>query len=310
MKELRILFVLGLILVSSSAIQAKKYQLTYKLKVDTEFTLLHTMEQEIIQEVMGQSQVINNTLSTRYLFKVLEVGADGNYLIEEQVDGMKMKVENDFLNLEYDSDKDSEPPAEIKSMANIFHVPIKFVLSPKGEILEVRDAEEYLSLMNETTGGDGNPMTQMVTGLVSQMKDLNGIKSSLGGIFFNYPEGKIKVGASWGGETKSQQMVKFKNVTENTLVEADKEEVVIKQTAKIEQMDSSDGMEMEGMTINFELSGRREAGHQLALASGLLNKVDALTEISGIVSIESPQLPTPMSIPMTINMKETIEQIK
>jgi len=309
MKKLRILFVLGLIIVSSSAVQAKKYRLTYNLKVGTEFTMLHTMEQDIIQEVMGQSQVMKNIYTTRYVFKVLEEDADGNYLIEEQIDGVKMKMENDFQNMDYDSDRDGESPGDLKALTSGMNIPLKFLLSKTGKVIEITDAEEFLAKMKEALGDDSNPMAQMASGMASQITTTEGLRNQLDGFFFNYPDQKIKKGEVWTAESQSTQMVKFKNVIENTLAEADKEKVTIKQEVSIEQMELSEGMEMQGMTISYELSGRKDAGHQLDLASGLAIRVDGVTEISGIVSIESPQLPTPMSIPMTLKLTEIFERV-
>ena len=75
------------------------YGYRYNLENGTSFTLVHTMKQEIAQEAMGQSQVFTNTISMRYLFRVLEKDSDGNYLIEEQIGALKFKMDNDFLDL-------------------------------------------------------------------------------------------------------------------------------------------------------------------------------------------------------------------
>jgi len=310
MKKLQVLVLLFSVLFSANAVHAKKVILKYKLEKGAEFTLVHTMEQEITQEVMGQSQVIESIYSTRYVFKVLKIDADGNYLIEEQVDGMTMKMENEFMNLDYDSDDGKEAPEVLKSLSDGLHIPVTFLLSPQGKVIEVIDAEEYVALMQKALGSDGNPMASVVTGMASQLTSIEGIKNQLDGFFFNYPAGKTKVGKTWEEESQSTQMVKFKNIVTNTLVEADKEKATIKQAVQITQMESSEGMEMQGMMMTYELSGRKESGNQIDLDTGIISKVDAVTEISGIVSIESPQLPTPMSIPMTIKLTETIEQLK
>ena len=309
MRKLRVLIVLLTVLFASNAVQAKKVLLKYKLEKGAEFTLVHTMVNEITQEVMGQSQVLENTYTTRYIFKVINIDSDGNFLVEEQTDGISIKMENDFINMDYDSDDGEEPPQELKSLSEGIHIPVQFLLSPQGKVIEVTDAEEYLAIMQKALGGEGNPMASVATGMASQLTSIEGIQNQLDGLFINYPSGKIKVGKSWEEETQSTQMVKFKNNVEYTLVEADKKNATIKQAVQITQMESSEGMEIQGMTMTYELSGRKESGNQINLATGMISRVDAVTEISGIVSIESPQLPTPMSIPMTIKLTETIEQL-
>ncbi len=310
MKLLRLLLMLVMIIATSASVQAKKVLLKYKLEPGMEITLLHSLNQEVVQEVMGQSQVIEFINTTRYLFKILEKTNEGYYLIELQADGMKMKMENDFMNIDYDSDRDEEPPADLKSMAAGLHIPVKFLLNTKGEIVEVTEAEQYLSVMAKALEGVEGPMKQMMAGVATQSTSIEGLKNLFGRLFFNYPEGKVKIGDSWIHESESMQMVKFKNIIENTLVEANKKEATIKQTVRIEQLEMGDGMEMQGMSMKFELSGTKDAGYQLDVETGLIIKLDAVTNISGIISIESPQLPSPMSIPMTIKMTESLEQLK
>lgn len=310
MKQLRLLFLMLLLISAGYSVQAKKVMLQHNLKPGMEFSLLVTLNQEIAQDVMGQSQIINNLIETRYLIRVLEKTNDGNYLMEQQTDGMKMVMENDFININFNSDDEGDPPAELALMVKTLHVPVKFILNTRGEIIEITDAEVFMAKMQEVLNTNAGPMQQMVTGMAAQSGSLEGLKSQFSSLFIVYPADKIKVGDSWNQETESIKMVKFKNIIENTLVEANKESASIKQTVNIEQLAMLDGMEMEGMKMNYEMSGRKSAGYEIDMSTGLILKVDAVTDISGIVSIESPQLATPMSIPMTLKMTETIILIK
>jgi hypothetical protein len=65
-------------------------------------------------------------------------------------------------------------------------------------------------------------------------------------------------------------------------------------------------MEMQGMNLTYELAGAKEGTMNLDPATGLIKNVDATTSISGNISIDSPQLPSPMSIPMTIRSVEKV----
>ena len=310
MKHFRILLIITALLSVGINVQAKKYVLKYNLEAGNKFSFEHTLKQDITQDVMGQSQVITNTTTMKYLFEVIELDGDGNFLIGVHIGAIKFKMDNDFINMDYDSERDEEAPDGLESLAAILKVPIKILLSSEGEIMEMRDTEKYLEMVNKAMGGEENMATQMVSGATSQMTSEEGLKNQMGSFFFKYPDKKLKIGESWMNESESMQMVEFKAITENTLVEANEEKAVIKQAVKFEQMELAEGMEMEGMTMNYDLSGRREAGNQLDINTGLISNVDAITEISGVISIESPQLPTPMSIPMTIKITETIEQVK
>jgi hypothetical protein len=310
MKILRGIFFLIILVTTCGSLQAKKVNLKYNFKVGTEFAILHTIDQEVVQEVMGQSQTVENYNATRYSIKIIEKTSEGNFLIELLVDAIQLKMNNQLMNIDYDSDKDEEPPEGMESVSAGLKIPIKFLLSPKGEIVEITDAEQYVSVMSKAMGDLGGPLQQMMSGLAFQTSNVEGLKIMLGGIFFNYPGDKVKVGSSWTKESETMQMVKMKNVMENTLVEADKEQATIKQTTLIEQLEISDGIEMQGMTMKFELSGSKDAGFQIGMENGFIIKVDAVTNMSGVISLESPQLPSPISVPMTIKVTESLVQVK
>jgi hypothetical protein len=310
MKKLRILLVLAVAIITSATVQAKKVELKYNLNIGQEIVFSHTLKQELAQEVMGQLQAMENLMVSKYKFKVLEVRADGNFLIEEKVIAMKLVMENDYMNLDYDTESGEDAPAGLEFYNKILNIPFSFLLSPQGEIIEMIGIDKYIETIQESLGaiGDG-PEQQLIAGLAAQNTSEEGLRGQTGAIFFKYPKGKTKVGSSWSDESESTQMVKFKNSIENTLVEAGKEKASIKQTVKIDQL-PMEGVEVQGMTMNYELSGKKQGGCEVDVKTGLLLKADAVTEISGVISIESPQLASPMSMPMTIKMTETLVQIK
>ena len=124
-----------------------------------------------------------------------------------------------------------------------------------------------------------------------------------------YPGGKVKVGNTWDDISETRQMVSFTNKIQNTLVEAGKETATIKQDVNVEMMELEDPIEMEGMEINYELSGRKEAAYTIDLTTGLVSTVQGVTDISGVLSIDSPQLPSPMNMPMTLKLTEEIKKL-
>jgi len=309
MKNLKILLFVLMALPTSLSVHAKKVQLIYKLGTGTEFSIILTQNQEITQEVMEQRQVITNEMVTKYMFKVLEKTREGNYIIEEKTGAIKLKMETDGMAIDIDTENDEELPEEMKIITAGLNVPVKLILSPQGKIIDIIDAEEYIS-KTEALFGDDNPMTQMMAGIGAQFVGIEGVKNAVTGLFFNYPEGKITVGESWNDETESTQMIQFRNLIENTVVEADRETAVIKQVQDIEQKDIGGGMEMQGMKIKYELSGRKEGEYRVNRKTGLIENSGGVTNIAGIISIESPQLPTPMSIPMNLKITEKVEIVK
>ena len=298
-----------MIIMTSVSVQAKKVLLKYDLEPGTEFSFIVSHEQEIVQDLMGQFVVTESFTETRFLIKVLEKLEDGSYVLVQQEEALKLEIKNDFKNISYNSDEDVDPPAGLASVVRKLHVPVKFIMKSNGEVCEVIDAEDYLLIMKDAMESMEGPMQQVVAGIIGQSTSIDGIQSQLQVFFLKFPQEKIKLGFIWNQETESAQIVKFKNLIENILVEASKEKATINQTVKIEQLEMLEGMEMEGMTMTYELSGRKIAEYEVDVKTGLITKVDGVTDISGVISIESPQLESPMSIPMTLKMTETVVQI-
>lgn len=307
MKVYRVILLSILAAVAFNTANAKKVKLRYNLIAGQEFVIEHSNKQEIGQEVMGQNQVMENTILTEYSFRVLEVKGDGSYILEQKISAAEMQMENDFININYNSREDETVPEGLEYLANTIDVPISFLMSNTGEILEVVDAQDYLKTIEEALAGVEGMMQQLGSGMASQTASIQGIKLQISTLFLKYPAEKIKVGHTWEDVTESRQMVAFTNKLQNTLVEANKETATIKQDVNIEMMELEEALEMEGMEINYELNGRKEAAYTVDLATGLISKVQGVTDISGVVSIDSPQLPSPMNMPMTL---KTTEELK
>lgn len=309
MKFYRFILLSGIIFIAFNTAEAKKVELKYTLDAGQEFVIEHSNKQKIGQEVMGQNQVMENTVVTEYTYKVIQIENDGSYLMEQNIVAVKVQMDSDFMNLKYNSRKDDTVPAGLEYLANTLNVPIRFLMSNSGEILEVVDAENYIKNIQDALANVEGMMQQMSSGMASQTASIEGIKLQIANLFFKYPGGKVKVGDTWEDVSQSRQMVSFTNKLENTLVEASKESATIKQDVNIEMMEMEDPMEMEGMDINYELNGRKEAAYTIDIATGLVSKVKGVTDISGVISIDSPQLPSPMNMPMTLKLTEEIKML-
>ncbi|MBT3748805.1 MAG: hypothetical protein HN936_02095 [Bacteroidetes bacterium] len=309
MKTKRIVYVLLLAIVTSLSVEAKKVQLKYVLEEGMEFTFELVTSQDIAQEVMGQAQNSGTEISQVLAYKVLMVNADGNYRISMKINRLKMKTVSPMGDIEFNSDDMSEDDDAFKMIGWLWDEEIIFTMTPHGEVLEVEDVES-LAKKSEDLVAEAGSGSQIYASLASQFGTEEAIKQNLSNQFFIFPESKVKVGKAWESVKETKQMISMKNTIQQTITEVTVDAITLTQQVKIDMGEGGEAMEVQGMEMQYELSGGKDAVYEIDPLTGLTITGEGHTTISGIISIESPQLPTPMSIPMTIKSTDKIVRLK
>ncbi|MEA1877057.1 MAG: DUF6263 family protein [Bacteroidota bacterium] len=309
MKTIKAALVVFFAMTFSLAMQAKKVELRYTLEKGFEICFELTSAQEIAQEVMGQSQSTQTRLVMATKFKVLDITPDGNYLMTRVITKVKIMVSSPMGDMEFDTDNIEDDNPLAGSLSWLKDAPLEFVMSPSGEILEVKDADKVAEEFTEKTSG-GGPESQMIMALASQFTSEDGLKQSISMSLLKYPIKKVKVGKPWETVSEIEQLISFVSTTATMVNEINGDLASLTQDVKIEQGEGENMMEMQGMEMEYELSGGKQGAYEVDLKTGLIVKGEGITTISGIVSIDSPQLPAPMSIPMTIKTTETVKRVE
>ena len=309
MKTTRILLVMVLILSAALQAEAKNVKLKYKLKAGDQFKYEISMSQEIGQEVMGQAQnSIVNTAAT-YGFKVTEVNPAGDFLMNVAMVAFSMSSTSQMGDMKYNSATDTVVPDFAKSMSVSLNEYYSFTLSPLGKITEVKAPEGIVEKVNKAIESLGNAQMQMGSALVGKAASADGFLKKLEGLIMPFPEGGAESKMPWEQQSKINQMISFIVKAKYELINSSKESNEIKVMAQISQDPDSPPMEMEGMNINYELLGAKEGTLFLDPVTGLIISAETIISISGTISIDSPQFPSPMSIPMTVRSTEKIVKI-
>jgi hypothetical protein len=306
MKTTRILFVMALILSVAVQAEAKKVKLQYQLKAGDQFKYEIIDSQDVAQEINGQSQNTAISNSHAYEFKVTEVTPAGDFVMNVAMVSFAMSTTTPMGDMKYNSATDSVVPDFAKSMAVILNEVYSFTLSPLGKITNVKAPDGIVEKMNKIIENLGGAQMQMASGVASAAVTAEGFQKTLEGLIITFPTGGAETKQPWEVESKTNQMISFNVLSKYELMKSSKESNEIKVSAQISQDPASPPMEMQGMNLTFELLGAKDGTLHLDPATGLINSSESITSISGTVSVDSPQLPSPMSIPMTIRSTEKI----
>lgn len=306
MKTTRILFVMALILSMGLQAEAKKVKLQYQLKAGDQFKYERNVSQDIVQEMMGQTQSTNANTTLTYDFKVTEVTPAGDMVMNVALVGFAMESTNPMGEVKYNSATDSVVPDFAKSMVVTMNEVYTLTLSPLGKISDVKAPEGIAEKVNKLLEGMGGEQMAMASGAAGAAVSADGFRQTIEGFVIAFPEGGAQVKEPWELDSRINQMIAFKTKTKYELVKSTKDSNEIKVTSQISQDPDAPPVEMQGMNITYELLGANDGKMQLDAVTGLITSSETVTAISGTISVDSPQLPTPMSIPMTIRSTEKI----
>jgi hypothetical protein len=306
MRTTRIVFAMVLTLSVALHCEAKKVKLNYQLKAGDQFKYELNMSQETAQEVMGQSQSSTVTTSHAYEFKVTEVTADGSFVMNVAMISFSMSSATPAGDMKYNSAADSVVPDFAKSVAVTLNEVYTFTLSPLGKISDVKAPDGLVEKVNKIIEAMGGGQMQMASAAAGAAATAEGFQKTLEGMIIAFPAGGAQTKEPWEAESKTNQMITFKTLAKYELMSSSKETNEIKVTTQITQDPDSPPMEMQGMNLTFELLGAKAGTLLLDPITGLIKSSETTTSISGNIAIDGPQLPSPMTIPMTIRSTEKI----
>ena len=309
MKNFRsIISILIIFSMLSVTAEAKKIKLEYDLKPGDQFKLELVQQQDTEQEVMGQVQHMSTELTAQYDFKVISADKEGKMSLEVLLSRFAFKMQNPMMEFTFDSAKEEEIPQYGRPFMIVLNEVFTFNLDRLGNVsalvapdgLEAKVMQEMMSL-------DGMD-AQLLAGIAGSLGSAEQMNTTLGGLFMKMPVNKIEPGETWKEEGVFNQMIAFKTTSTYKLAGTSKNGSEIALAVQITQADPNLSMPMEGMTMSYELAGDK-SGKILLEPNGLVQTSESVTVISGIISVESPQLPAPMSIPITAQAVDRIRRL-
>ncbi len=307
MKTSRILFLIALTLTLGMQAEAKKVKLEYKLKTGDKFAIERTVNQDITQEVMGNPQTTQATTVFTYEFNVTGV-ANNEIQMDVALVGFAISSVNPMGEVKYNSATDTVVPDFARISVAGMNQAYKVSISPLGVIssCKVPDGltDKVAKLAESLTGGQ----MQMAANAAVEAAGEAGFRKTLSEFMIIFPEGGAQAKEPWEVEAKVQQMTSFLAKVKYELAESTKEFNTINVKAVITQDPAMPPMEMQGMTITYEMLGANEGTMKLDANTGLVTTSEVITSMTGTVALDSPQLPSPMTIPVTVRSTDTMKR--
>jgi hypothetical protein len=269
-------------------------QLQLKLAKGKTYYLKSTFDQRITQTVMGQQQVIEQSMGTGMKWDVLEVDNRGNMRIRQTFIWSALKQTNPVGSLEYDSAKQATPPAGAEPVAALLGQSFVITVTPQGNVLDVNGIEEMRAavLKKLPAGGDES----LATSPAAMFLDKNSVKEMTTANLAIYPDKPVEPGQSWS--KKQTLALGFGIITDSkwTLQKSEGGVAVIATAASLRSDPASPPMEMGGMKMKFDLAGTQEGALRVDEATGLILSEQTRQQLKGNINAGIQADGTPMMV--------------
>jgi hypothetical protein len=297
----------GLASVTWCSTSAAAVRLQLKLAKGKTYYQRSVFEQRITQTVMGQEQVINQSMGNGMKLDVLDVDSQGNMRIRETFTWSASKQIGPMGVVEYDSSKQATPPAGAEAAAAMLGQSYTIKVSPKGDVLDVNGIDELREAVHKKLppGAD----VSLSANAVALYMDKKNVKEMTQATLAMYPDKPVEQGESWS--KKSTFAVGFGMITDSkyTLQKREGGVAVIAASAAVRSDPNGPGMEAQGMKMRFDLAGTQNGTIRMEEATGLLLLDESRQQLKGEIQLSAPggAASQTMAIPVVFDTTSKLE---
>lgn len=290
MKTRLLTLIVIVILLTTSAIQAaSKVLLRLNLQKGTTYEMTMASTNLIDQEMMGQKMKIDQKMNMDFLYQVLDILPNKNFMIEYSLQRMKMDMNVNGQEINFDSESPDQSNPGNKSLNDLVKIKIKFELTPKGMVERVEGLDLYAKELG------GNP--QMAQSMAMFMNDKN-FGSFIGQTFSYFPENEVEKGEKWTASFSLPSMMNMETIMNFEVAAIEKDQVSLNVTSDV-NMEMP--IEQGGMKMNMKTTGTQTGTMIIDSNDGWVRQSDLTQKFDVNMKMKNPQSGEDMEIPMVLN---------
>jgi hypothetical protein len=264
------------------------------------------IEQKMTQEIMGQQQIINMTIGMIQKGDVLETDSQGNMRIRYTYMGTRFKQDGPMGSVDYDSAKQTTPPAGAEGFAALIGQSYSMRISPKGKVLDVNGVKEMGEAVREKLPAGANPAD--TSSPLSSFLDEQSIREMTEQSMAIYPDQPVEIGASWTTKQTVKRGMPMFTESKLTLQKREGGVATIALAGTIKPDPSGPPMDVQGMKMKMDMAGTQDSTILMNEATGLVQSRKGKQDLKGQIKIgASAEGPFDMQIPMTMATTFTVE---
>lgn len=284
------------------------WDIVAQAKVDLRFSpevgAIYRQKSRAEQNIEQSGQQMQQIIAFEYLYNVIEKNDKDNYRIKTTYTTVLYEQDNPAMGkIAYDSEN---PPENIHPMAKGYAALVGksfyFEISPKGEVVEVSGTDEMIDDIVEDLGVEDEAKKEQLRSALKKQYGTEVMQQNMKQAFARYPNAPVAVGESWLQNT-AQAMPPMLTETRFTLKSKEQNTYIIDFNSTLKADPNGEALEMQGMKIEYNLSGIQSGSSQIDAKTGWATKTSIEQDISGTMKVQGMEIP--MSIKST-NLLETI----
>lgn len=302
-------FLLILTILTLSTAASAEQLLRLNLEEDQRFYQRMTQQQQIEQQMMGQTMTFNQDSGFGWIIEVTEVDDDGAMWLETTYDWVMIEMDGMGMSFSYDSAVDDEEEVSdmVKGFASMLGLTFKTKVNNRGEVLDIEGFEKMREKFAEQLAG--GPMEEAMLESMDQYLDEDMLRQYMGYSIAFYPEQAVSVGDSWRDSMVMPGPFEMKADYEYTVNEISDDRAVLGIAGTMATDDAAGlppGMP-EGM--DFDLEGTINGTGNVDLTTGLTSESNLDMDMSIEMTMPGGPNGQPMTMPMSIKgtIRSTIE---
>lgn len=305
-KSLKFKQVATLLLALAMPVALCASDITLRLNLDKGADVKYSSvtKQVITQTVSGMQQVINQDQTFEFTVSPKGKEANGNFKAAITFNRIAVDMKMQGMEMSFDSDDDSGSAAAnpqflvFKAMVG---KGVTALVSPLGEVLEVKGVDEMRSQMIAEVGG-GVQAEQTIGAAIND----EAIKQMFAGAFIALPEKAVKAGSSWTENSSIENQFTLNTINNYTVRSLSNNDVKLTLSATMSTVPGNKS-NMMGMEVTYNLFGTTSGTITLNPKTGMISESVMEQNING--SIAGDMMGQKLDIPMAITSKTTVKQL-
>lgn len=280
-------------LLFSGNIQAKKVLLRFNLQKGTIYSMTMDMTNVVDQSMMGQNIKIDQKMLMVLDWKVLDVLPNKNFLAEYSFGKIKMDMNANGQNMNFDSENPVENDPALASLKDFKSMKLQVEFTELGKVVKVSGME---NLINNISGN------QALSQSLQMFSSESNFESFFGQTFSYFPEKEVEKGDKWTSSMKLSTIMNMETKMDFEVADITNDRVNLN-VKSVVNIDSP--IEQQGMKIQLKMDGTQDGTMNINLKDGWLDESNLVQDFSMNMKMKNPQSGEDLEIP--IKMKSAVK---
>lgn len=296
-------FITALFILSNC--QAQKQTISLNLTKGKTYTHRINLEVSTVQSVNEMDMSMKMNMGSLINYKVLNV-TESFYEMEIKYADLTMKMDMRNTIQEFDSKKNDDTDILSKMMRALQKSSVLIKITKSGEVIEVKNAENFFTAIDEITSINEAEKKQMKE-LLSKSYGEKALKENMKMSMLNFPKQAISIGDNWIVKNTIDNGISTGIETTYELKEVTPDYYLITGISKIASLNKDTFVDQGGMQVRSDLTGTMQSTYKIDKITGWIIDGKAEQQIKGESYIkDSEMMPGGLTMPMLVTSKTII----